>query len=594
MVTTTSTTATKNSKKKSWYGSIKKVSSYAGGRGDGTEGSNSNKSVGTNDETQPLIESGDDGDGDVGTTTSSLKNNESYPNVVNEEQLELLELMDTVISSTKRNEDEEDDHLLHVSLPRITCNQVRENRGRKQDNNESNEGNKLNESIIEFVCSSFLGYPLLALVITIGLGIVAIIGIDYQDNPTTTTTKQYMFTFLSTKQQQQRDVDVIFDIFLFPIYPCLATLISFFCMYFMCIQKRLKQYSKEIEQYVGLLSMKQSISNSMEQWMMNIISKIDIINMKLTVVVDNLCGKLTRVKTSRKRRRKVNKILDPTIVAEIPTSSTTQRSDNDFLHLLRTAKEELRTSIIMFELEPTYDSNISTKWIQPRYLQTSDGYFSRQTLLTLLVCFIVHLLGMYSVYYILTTNTQFQTILLRNEYLIAFTNYVQQPRLTEQVVLWLISFAVEPYIISILLIGWVYFMLTSVSNTVSITNSVYTTVDIEMNLLLKQHGIIFLCHDILEFRMEHVKKKLLNLINLSHQKIENNIVVTTTKKKNGPIDNNNSSNAKTTTTKTPLSLLSTSSSSTHEGGAAGASWRKKLLGNFLTERQIEEKKIEYM
>ena len=189
MATTTST-ATNNSKNKSWYGSITKGSTSADS--DCAAKCNGDTS-GSNDETQPLIEYGDDG------STTIIKT-ESYPEVVNEEQRELLELMDTVISSARKEED-------RVSLPRITTKQVRDKR-KQQDTNNHNTV-RLNESIFGFVCSSFFGYPLVALLVTIGLAIGAIVGIDYQ-NP---TTKQYLFSFLSTRKQR----DMAFDMLLFPI-----------------------------------------------------------------------------------------------------------------------------------------------------------------------------------------------------------------------------------------------------------------------------------------------------------------------------------------------------------------------------------------
>jgi hypothetical protein len=82
---------------------------------------------------------------------------------------------------------------------------------------------------------------------------------------------------------------------------------------------------------------------------------------------------------------------------------------------------------------------------------------------------------------------------------------------------WILGFALEPYILSSILVGFVYFSWTPPSATVSIVNQLRASASIQTNHLLRQYGIIFLCHDILELRMERAKSKLLELIHTSYK-----------------------------------------------------------------------------
>ena len=90
--------------------------------------------------------------------------------------------------------------------------------------------------------------------------------------------------------------------------------------------------------------------------------------------------------------------------------------------------------------------------------------------------------------------------------------------LTVPILVWTAAYALEAYFVNVFVLGvMVYGVQTSARRTSYIVSNARAKASEQTNLLLRQYGIIFLCQDILELRMERAKRNVLDMIHFTHK-----------------------------------------------------------------------------
>jgi hypothetical protein len=282
-------------------------------------------------------------------------------------------------------------------------------------------------------------------------------------------------------------------------YPCLAAAVGFLgCL--RPILSRLSEFSNEVCHFARPSSIQQVALEGVEHIIVSVASKVDEVNMMLTLVVDDMKSQFVRAAQQEETMRNV----DPSL-PEVPSNPRIYVERE-----LEGAKEELRSSVLQLEQDASFDV---APWI-PKHLTSSKAHRNREARSFLVVCLVLHGLGAYATLYLLDEYLSLEEASSAGaiELLAPLTS-----KLSVCVSCWILAFGVEAHLLSTILIGTVYFIKTSPSATVVTIQQLRRLMARETTQLLRQYGILFLCRDILEFRMERVQHKLLALIRLQYK-----------------------------------------------------------------------------
>jgi hypothetical protein len=383
---------------------------------------------------------------------------DAYPEA-NDEQRELLILMDAVICEASTVQA----HIARISLQHIETKQSKAI--------QANSTASLRTSFFGFLCSSIFGAPLLTLVLTIGVSTAGIVWIPEEE-------------WLNTWIHYGLPGVTAFLGFL----GCWKPIVS-----------RLFNFSQEVYSFASPACTKQVAVEGVDNLVMSVASQVDHVNMKLSLVVDDLRNEFTRAVHQIDRLRKV----DPHL-PEIPTIGPVEQD-------LQAGKEELRSSVLQLKTDGSFDA---TQWIPP-YLSSSESYCHRASSRALVWCFLLQIIAALGSWYALET---YLPPAMEEEATVSVALLGPlSDRFTTTLLCWILILAGEAYVLSAIQIGIVYFSTTAPSATVGIINQLRTSVSQETNHLLKQHGILFLCRDILELRLERVKSNLTDWIHQSYK-----------------------------------------------------------------------------
>jgi hypothetical protein len=284
------------------------------------------------------------------------------------------------------------------------------------------------------------------------------------------------------------------------------------------IKHRFWNYSQEVAHWNQPTTIQAVVKESVEeQIVVRVATRVDTINMNLSLVLDNLRSPLRLSPKDRKRYLRVDPLLP-----EIPTDPVAFVEPE-----LSTAKHDLQWSVVYFLQDLTFEE--IDRWV-PSYYKNPRSYYNRAVfgnLSTFLVCHMVFAYGTFWVLWLLYPACE--TIVepyvqsavddaegLVKEYVpttISIDTYIP----TTQVIVWTLILSLEAYLYSSLFIGVVYFFQTSPSRTVQRSNQLRQTCSAKTNDALRQAGISFFCRDILQIRMGRAKRRLLKLIHYSYK-----------------------------------------------------------------------------
>eukprot|EP00529_Nitzschia_sp_RCC80_P013937 CAMPEP_0113499018 /NCGR_PEP_ID=MMETSP0014_2-20120614/31511_1 /TAXON_ID=2857 /ORGANISM="Nitzschia sp." /LENGTH=757 /DNA_ID=CAMNT_0000393139 /DNA_START=113 /DNA_END=2383 /DNA_ORIENTATION=- /assembly_acc=CAM_ASM_000159 len=298
------------------------------------------------------------------------------------------------------------------------------------------------------------------------------------------------------------------------------------------IQSRLWSYSFEVTHYCSSATTKQLILDVIEEQIyIRVTSIVDLVDMNVGLSIDNLSSKLTL-----SEREKVKfKAYDPTF----PTLPDDQ---HHFVEdEIQSSKSELQSSVLRFIQQAQGDGNdkdddgtvvtdeMILSWMdQPQYtyLKSQQEYYWSIVGMNLSLYFFTHLVLSYITCWsiagfvlpFLLSNGTLQRITdeIDNNVLepLGLTDIVATPML-----LWIITLSFEAYLYSCFYVGIVvYSYQTAAKKTVRVVNMLRSsTLSPKVTELLKDHGVISLCRDILGTRMERCRKKFVFLIHESHR-----------------------------------------------------------------------------
>jgi hypothetical protein len=289
-----------------------------------------------------------------------------------------------------------------------------------------------------------------------------------------------------------------------PYFPYIAAMLGFLAS-IPPMQKRFRQQATTVE---SLIHMTRPVTiTSVQNVVLSVASKIDLVNMRLNLVVDAMRPKFQRALAAKAEL----KAMDPNII--IPDPGQVERQ-------LEGAKEEIDESIKFVEMDFPV-----TPWI-PTHLRTSKSFQQRASSKILFLCLILQFAGvsLVSMYYPVVVVAEPQSGSFHSVWSEVFHKVRKKKMLGEHTNLvedigysvseaWPVPlvFVVVVYVM-VLLQLMVVFWLTTANATAAIVNQVRGSVSVETNHVLRQHGIIFLCQDILETRMGRVRIGLLKMI----------------------------------------------------------------------------------
>jgi hypothetical protein len=250
---------------------------------------------------------------------------------------------------------------------------------------------------------------------------------------------------------------------------------------------------------------------------MSVDSKVDTINMRLTLVVDNM--RSTFATASPKITQDELKRMDPTLPIPIP----------DPRRELADAKEEINAaSSQLIQNENFRDATLQI----PDWMTSYEKFQRRKKIQVFTICLMLHMIGVYVLilegYYTALDAkdvASLETALLQGIMNIfaasdsesrseSSMQALEQANGLLQTARPVLIVCAEVYILSILQIGIVYGAMTTSSASIRIVSQQRETLGIKINLFLRESGIVFLRRDILEFRMSRVRTKLLQLIHV--------------------------------------------------------------------------------
>lgn len=245
-----------------------------------------------------------------------------------------------------------------------------------------------------------------------------------------------------------------------------------------------------------------------EQIVLHVANKVDLININLILLVDSMKSQLILSPSDRARYLKV----DPTL-PEMPANPSDYVEED-----LRDAKNELRESVAYFIQEDPrrVAQSIPNRFTSPK------AYYWRGIVGNMFVFFVFQCVLVYGTFWLVTMYYPIvaeeaepfvkEAIDEVDHLLEPFGTFNLHDTATTQALLWICALSFEAYLYSCYVVGVVYSKTTSVTRMVRISNQVRAEVSVATTATLRQHGIIFLCRDILELRTERTKARFLTLI----------------------------------------------------------------------------------
>lgn len=421
------------------------------------------------DEGQPLIE-------------HSLSSDESsavqrYPKAT-DEQRELLLLIETEMKFARQSK-------FHIVLPRMTERKVQKLRNKI---NRVNAAVTLDINGCDGFVFSFLRSTLLFLFLTLVVTILILIGIDkwnfelFDPNDTFNSFIVEGFPFISA---------------MLSVIACVGPMVS-----------RLTCFSQEVGSYSSPSSLKVAAKEGIEEMFVMIASRVDNVNARLTGVLNHMR------RVSARAHQYQYKILqvDPEILSVLNTPYLDAEQE------IQNAKQEMHGKMLTFEQDISFDV---ASWV-PSYLSSPRKFFKMDMLGHMVLLLLLHVLGTFSVISILenkvTVNVEVHFLSTALSYLATIPYFEDLSlRLTPFIICWISALLLEAYLISSFFLIHIYFSKSSCSRTVSIINDLRSVITSHTNWLLMQNGVIFLCHDVLEVRMNQLRIKLIELVDQNHK-----------------------------------------------------------------------------
>lgn len=424
------------------------------------------------EEGQPLLL----GSSSVGSTTSGAI---KYPKAT-DEQRELLLLLEREIKLARNSK-------FQILLSELSEKKVQTLR---------NKINRVNPQIglysdgCDGFVFSFFGGTLLFLFLTLVLALCILIGID-------------------VVQVGDFKPNHVYRTFLRLAFPCVAATLSFLS----CLKptmKRLTPFSQEVCSFASPSSLKIVAKEGIEEMLVMVASRIDFVNAKLTSVIENMRYIFERANRNQYKLRMVDPDLPEHMVSGNPFADVERE-----IHI---AKEELHTSVLTFEQDISVDVG---SWV-PAKLSSPRTFYRRDVAATLAWLLFWHAVGTITLFLVLDTYLPRD---LEVGFLSATTSFLARipvfvplsERLTPYAICRMLSFLLESYLVSSFFLLHVYFAKSSCKRTQSIINDLRSVVTSHTNWLLLQNGVVFLCHDILEVRMNHLRIKLTQLVDQNHK-----------------------------------------------------------------------------
>eukprot|EP00521_Asterionellopsis_glacialis_P017182 CAMPEP_0195296986 /NCGR_PEP_ID=MMETSP0707-20130614/20562_1 /TAXON_ID=33640 /ORGANISM="Asterionellopsis glacialis, Strain CCMP134" /LENGTH=337 /DNA_ID=CAMNT_0040358645 /DNA_START=88 /DNA_END=1101 /DNA_ORIENTATION=- len=249
---------------------------------------------------------------------------------------------------------------------------------------------------------------------------------------------------------------------------------------------------------------------AVENVVLSVASKIDLVNMRLNLVVDCMKPKFARAKKAEKALRS----MDPNL--QIPDPSTVESE-------LKGAKDEVNESIKFMEKDFPV-----TPWIPKDLLSPRTARSCNVLLFSFMVLHLAAIYGLLNYVYPMEIAEEpldvnhpglFRDIGSRLVRIFKADNMkVDAATIYEEAMMMLgeawptpLIYVVEVYVVVFLQLITVFFM-TNSSSTGEIIDKVRMDISDNTVLVLRQQGIVFLCQDILETRMGRVRQKLLAMI----------------------------------------------------------------------------------
>eukprot|EP00980_Cylindrotheca_fusiformis_P012881 scaffold3208_cov107-Cylindrotheca_fusiformis.AAC.2 len=273
---------------------------------------------------------------------------------------------------------------------------------------------------------------------------------------------------------------------------------------------RLLPFSQEVSSFASPSSLKVVAREGIEETLVLVASRIDFINAKLRLVIENMRCIFDRASRNQYKLRMV----DP----DLPDHMASGNPFVDVEREIQSAKEELHGNVLTFEQDISVDvgSWVPPKLLSPRIFYQLDVASASAWLL------FWHLAGTLTMFTVLDTYLAADVDI---RFLSASMSFIGRipifrsvsKRLSSFAMCWLFSFLVEAYLVSSLFLLHIYFAKSSCKRTASIINELRSVVSSHVNWLLLQNGVIFLCHDILEVRMNHLRIKLAQLVDQNHK-----------------------------------------------------------------------------
>mmetsp|Transcript_32523 Transcript_32523/g.78940 ORF Transcript_32523/g.78940 Transcript_32523/m.78940 type:complete len:567 (+) Transcript_32523:111-1811(+) len=427
------------------------------------------------EEGQPLIDHSPSSDASSGAGGAHR-----YPKAT-DEQRELLLLIESEMRFARQSK-------FHIVLPRLSERRVQKLRSKI---NRVNTTATLDINGCDGFVFSFLRSTLFFLFLTFVVTIIILIGID-----------KWNFKLFKP--------DDAFNTFIHEGFPFMTAMLSVIA----CVgpmMNRLTLFSQEVGSYASPSSLKVGAKEGIEDMVVMIASRVDNVNAKLTGVLDHMRHVSARAHRFQYKIRMVDpEVLDQHSVLNNPYLDAEREIQN--------AKEEIHAKMLTFEQDISFDV---ASWV-PSYLSSPRKFFKVDMFGHMVLLLLLHLLGILSVMAIVENTVSMN---LKVHFISTAMSYVTKIpyfeelslRLTPYVICWIVALLFEAYLVSSFFLTYIYFDKSSCSRTVSIINDLRSVISSHTNWLLMQNGVIFLCHDILEVRMNQLRLKVMELVDQNHK-----------------------------------------------------------------------------
>jgi len=272
---------------------------------------------------------------------------------------------------------------------------------------------------------------------------------------------------------------------------------------------RLDLFAQEVSSFASPSDVEKVAKEGIEDLMVLLLSRIDNIDAKVTMVVEEMKVLFDRANKHIYKLQMVDPDLD-----DIPDCS-------DMKEDIRKSKEELHASVLTFEQDIRLDV---ASWI-PFELSSPRAFFYRDATKLVLMLAVLHTATAMGTIYLLEkylpSDLEINAISDWTEYISSRLLYLEPlcDRLTPYAVCWIAAFIGESYIVSSMFLGHIYYGKTSCDRTASIINDLRSVICIHTNWLLLHNGILFLAKDILELRLSRIRNKMVVLMD-RYQKIQ--------------------------------------------------------------------------